>query len=296
MADGEGRGADGSRERLAQWRTAFAETLLRWLGGVSPGDIERLLGLSHPTAQGIVNTVKGWYGGRLEKDSLRRRHRLRADEAGHLGHAIEATDTRGYLSAAFGARAAARYLNADIGDLCDGVVLEDLGELLSPPLFGHAAMAVVLASIRGRKPCRIHYTSKTRMRYLVISPHCVFRLGGRFFIRAWCHSDGACLHFAAGRIAEAEPAAGDYYPGGDADPDWAANVELRIRPAAALDRETADALALEWGIAGDDIRIHLRRCYQTIAVEWLLSQTILAKDADGRRVNRPRWDVVVVDR
>ena len=268
----------GGREygygRRRRWRIAVLESVLRWVGGISKGDACRILALSGATAQADVNHLRECYGAGIEREPATRRWRLRREYLDtELGHEIDATDCRGFLAAVFGARAVRAYLGVDIGDPGDGLVVEDLGEILSPPLLRHSALATVFACHRGQTACEILYTNKKSTEIRIVSPSAFFKLDGRHYMRAWCHTKRAYLHFSLGRIDDARPVDYVFVPGGKHDSDWVTKSTLLVSPHPDLKQSEKTALIVEWEIQSNKMPITVRKCLVQITRRWLESQT-----------------------
>jgi predicted DNA-binding transcriptional regulator YafY len=117
----------------------------------------------------------------------------------------------------------------------------------------------VLDAIRGRREIRIDYHSISGPNQTIrhIAPHAIAWATGRWHARAWSREHGDFRDFNLNRFSEAEPV-GPAPADPELDLEWTRSVDLVVAPNPRLDAETRAAVAMEFEMEGEQLRLPTR--------------------------------------
>lgn len=123
-------------------------------------------------------------------------------------------------------------------------------------------LAQITRAIHGRRKLRAHYRSlndpegrETR----TLEPHSLVNTGLRWHVRAYNEEKCDFRDFVLSRVNAAECLDTPAESGVQYDDDWVERVDLQLAPHRGLDAARRASLLLDYGVAGDVLRLSVRR-------------------------------------
>ncbi|MBF0247211.1 MAG: WYL domain-containing protein [Alphaproteobacteria bacterium] len=261
-------------------RLEFIEFRLFWEGHVNRGDLIDMFGVSVNQASTDLNRYLGLAPDNMSYDKSARTY-VRTAEFAPL----------------FLKPDASRYLS-QLRSVADGILDRAdawIGQLpaydaVPTPVRGVNAKTLrsVVAAIRRSEAIEIKYQSLSRPepRWRWIAPHAIGFDGFRWHTRAHCLTDNCFKDFLLSRIIETRGT----QPNGaepDADRDWNEQVTLEIGPHPDLSETQQKVIALDYGMRGGKVKIHVRKALLYYALKRL------GLDAD-HKARRPNEQQIVL--
>jgi hypothetical protein len=243
-------------------RLAHIEERLYWLGTVNRTDLVRRFGVSMSQASADI-----------ARYLAQAPHGLAYDKSAKCYVAGE--DFRPVLGPPDAARLLGELRLVDLGILPVGdTMLGDIPPFAAAPLpermVDPAVLRAVVRAIRARTALSVVYQSMSRAEPArrIIEPHALAHDGFRWHARAFDRETAAFRDFVLGRISRPRPAeAAQAKP--EADRDWHRVVDLLIAPHPGLTPAQARAITLDYGLAGGEARIPVRRALLFYALKRL---------------------------
>jgi predicted DNA-binding transcriptional regulator YafY len=256
------RGAGDDLRWSVERRLAFIENRLFWLGDVNrpavverfgvsmsqaSADIARYLavngeGVSYDKSAKCYVTMPGFHPVLTTPDALRFLGELRLVEAGLLP--IEQT-MLGFAPAFDATPVPQRKIDADV-------------------------LRLVLQAIRGRGSLDALYQSMSRPERTrrIIEPHALAFDGFRWHARAYDPDLKEFRDYVLGRLAKPR-LGGSARSRAEEDLDWNVRVDLLIAPHPALTLAQSRAVALDYGMTGQSVKVTVRRALLFYALKRL---------------------------
>ena len=135
----------------------------------------------------------------------------------------------------------------------------DAGVMTPPPEDIHTEIArTIIASSHlsdepGHRLKITYFSSTSGESEKEISPHTIVQAAGRYHVRAYDHTRNRGADFVMGRILDAQPAQGIYYPA-ERDGEWMQEVSIRLSVQHETTPEIRRAMRLSYAL-NDDTRI-----------------------------------------
>lgn len=253
----------------AQERLRFIERCLYWRGWIKRKDLAAVFGISpaqatadfqryqelNPVAMRYDLRVKQYWGTREMACVL---------QEPDLGEAL--TLFLDGVAAVAGAVPGRAGLRPDREDGAARVVLLRVPQRSASVVIQRQAFQAVSLG----RLWRIRYWSVSARgeRWREIGPHAFAHDGSRWHVRAWCAENGDYRDFVLGRIEAAGWPEEECVPPRP-DTDWETFETLRLRPWSGLTETQRQAIELDYGMKGGEVRIRVRRALRYYLVQHL---------------------------
>lgn len=250
------QGQSGEPGEALRWgverRLAYLEQRLYWDGSVSRQALIDRFGISVNQASADFARYMEMAPGNMAYDGRAKRYRPTDD-----------------FAMRFGAPDAARFL-AEVRARAEGLIEDAAASIPDPPAaevvplpvraVDPAVLREVVRAIERGRGIAVTYRSFSTLgaRRRVIEPHALVFDGTRWHARAGDPEKGDFRDFALGRMTEAV-AVGPARLDRGADSDWLAHVTLVLGPHPALTPDQAEAVRLDYGFEGAELRLTVRR-------------------------------------
>lgn len=264
----------------AMERLRFIERAAFWTGTVNRSDLTEVFGVSQAQASSDLQKYQQLNPGALTYNLNRKRY----EGAPGMSPALHEPQLEEAMAQFLGeasaplpkARGAGVGAGSAVGESNTGSRLA----MVALPA-REASLAVkraVFQAVLLRLRLRVHYHSMSGKSdgWRWISPHAFAHDGYRWHVRAWCETHAAYRDFVLSRMKSAEMPS---QPAGELPPDeaWETWEEIVVSPAESLTEEKKKALALDYGMRGDKLRLRVRKAM----TRYLLKHLRLPVEGEG---------------
>lgn len=263
----------------ARERLRHVEFLLWWRGWVGRQDLVEVFGISPAQASGDLQRYAALNAGAMVYHTSRKRYEAVAG----MGCVMHEPSFEEAVRVFLGGGVARAAQSGMVGAGEERLAVVGLPERRVEP---GIARRVMLALLEGRW-LRVRYLSVSsgRDEWRDLAPKGLGWDGRRWHVRAWCEARGGWRDFVLGRMRKVE------WPGAaakdlPADEEWEVVETVKLRLHPDLGPEQREALRLDYGLAGEDLEIRVRRAMKPYLLAAMFIQPEAHKEV-------PRHFVVV---